>query len=358
MKKHLRKLSASSRKHLSRLNSRRNKEIIPASMMPRITNDTIAEHREEVLAGARKFIYPLQHSKHRIVLVSAGIFIATILAFFAYCIVALYRFQTTSTFMYRVTQVVPFPVAKTGSQFVSYESYLFELRHYMHYYETQQKLSFKSDQGREQLANFKKRALERVTDDAYIKKLAKENNITVTSKEVDAQIEVVRSQNRLGNNNQVFEDVLEDFWGWSINDFKRSLRQQLLAQKVASALDTEAHAKATAAMNELNAGVAFADVAKKYSDDVSTKANGGDFGIAIDKTNRDLSAQTTATMFKLSPGQYSQPIDTGYSLEIIKVNSFEGDKAKGAHVQINFKDISEFLNPLKDEQKTRQFVKV
>ncbi|MBI2285652.1 hypothetical protein HYU82_02420, partial [Candidatus Saccharibacteria bacterium] len=26
--------------------------------VPRITNETIAEHREEVLKGARKFIYP------------------------------------------------------------------------------------------------------------------------------------------------------------------------------------------------------------------------------------------------------------------------------------------------------------
>lgn len=42
--------------------------------------------------------------------------------------------------MYRIAQIVPFPVARVkGVGFVSDESYLFELRHYIHYYETQQK---------------------------------------------------------------------------------------------------------------------------------------------------------------------------------------------------------------------------
>ncbi len=33
--------------------------------MPRITTETIAAHREEVIGKARKYIYPLQHSKNR-----------------------------------------------------------------------------------------------------------------------------------------------------------------------------------------------------------------------------------------------------------------------------------------------------
>ena len=37
------------------------------SDVPRITSDTVEEHREEVLSSARKYIYPLQHSKHHVV---------------------------------------------------------------------------------------------------------------------------------------------------------------------------------------------------------------------------------------------------------------------------------------------------
>src|SRR5690242_15329650 len=84
------------------------------SNLPRITNETVAEHREEVLSSARKYIYPLQHSLRRIVAISASIFVVLVVAFFVYCFLALYKFGTTSTFIYRVTQVIPFPIAKAG----------------------------------------------------------------------------------------------------------------------------------------------------------------------------------------------------------------------------------------------------
>ncbi len=344
-------------KHLKEVRARR-AEVTSSAMVPLITNETIAEHREEVLSGARKYIYPLQHSRHRIVLISSAIFIAAIIGLFSYGVVALYKLQTTSTFVYRITQVVPFPVAKKKGSYVSYESYLFELRHYMHYYETQQKLSFKTPEGEQQLADYKRRALDRVVDDAYIKELAKQNNISVTNQEVDAEIGVVRNLNRLGTTDQVFEDVLRDFWGWSLNDFKRSLRQQILARKVVSKLDTAAHARSDAALTELANGMTFADAAKKYSDDPATKDTGGDYGALIDKSNRDIPASTTKAIFGLSAGQYSTVVDTGYSLEIVKLTGFEGDKARASHIQINFKDVSEYLNPIKEKEKARLFIKV
>src|SRR5687768_1307391 len=84
------------------------------SSVPRITNETVTEHREEVLSSARKYIYPLQHSKHSIVRISIGILAAVAIAFLAYCSVSLYKFQATSGFIYDVTRVLPFPVAKAG----------------------------------------------------------------------------------------------------------------------------------------------------------------------------------------------------------------------------------------------------
>ena len=136
-----------------------------SSQLPRITNETVAEHREEVLSGARKYIYPLQHSKHKIVIITTTLFVAVFLSFTTYCVVSLYKLQDTSTFLYRVTQVVPFPIARSGRHFVSYESYLFELRHYMHYYETQQKIGFDTESGKQQLDDYKRRSLDKVIND-------------------------------------------------------------------------------------------------------------------------------------------------------------------------------------------------
>ncbi len=323
---------------------------------PRITNETVAAHREEVLSTARKYIYPLQHSKHRIVLISTGLFIVMIVAFFTYATLALYKFQSNSAFLYRVTQVVPFPIARAGGRFVAYENYLFELRHYTYYYENQLKYDFSEPNNAPQLADFKRRALDKVINDAYVKSLAEKHNITVSSREINDQITTMRNQNRLGSNDEVFEEVLRDYWGWSVNDFKRSLWQELLAQKVAATLDTATTKRAKVALAELRAGHSFEDVAKKYSDDKRTKDNGGEIPGMIEQTSRDLSAQTTATLFRLKNGQISDIINTGYALEILKRLDSSGNRVKAAHIVFQFKDINEYINDIKEEKAPKVYL--
>ncbi len=330
-------------------------EVAP-EVVPRITNETVAAHREEVLSTARKYIYPLQHSKHKIVLITSTLFIAATIGFFSYCIVALYRLKSTSAFIYGVTQVIPFPVAKTGSHLVAYENYLFEMRRYIHYYQNQQKVDFTTQSGKEQLNSFRKRAIDKIINDAYVKELAARNKVTVSNQEVEDEIRLVRAQNRLGGSDKVFEDVLKEYWGWSVSDLKRSLRQQLLAQKVVATLDTAAKTKAQTAYNELQSGADFAATAKKYSDDPAAKDTGGEFSF-IDRTNREVDARTVDALFALKDGAYSQPINTGYSLEIVKLNEKQGDKARGARIVVNYKDISTYVNPEKDKQKTRLLIK-
>lgn len=322
----------------------------------RVTNDTVAIHREQILKGARKYIYPLQHSKHRLVIISVSIFIVTVIAFFSYVTFALYKSKSDSLFLYRVTKVVPFPVARIGSEFVSYESYLFEINHYTHYYETQQELDFNSETGKAQLAEFKKRALQKVIDDAYVRGIAKEKGISVSDKEVNDAIEVVRSQNRLSESDTELEAILEDYWDWSLSDFKRSLKSQLLTQKVLSSLDTQTHDRANSALAQLKNGKDFAQLAKEVSDDGATKENGGEYGMLIDKTNRDISPKTVEALFALQPGQFSEVVDTGFGLEIVKNIENKNSQIRGAHIYFNFKNINEFLNDVKDEKKTRAYL--
>ncbi len=356
----MKRVSETAKKPLKKLRRKTSKETsaLEKTKLPLITNDTLAEHREEVLSGARKYIYPLQHSKRRIVVLSSIIFAVMVVVFIVYSLLGLYRFQNTSTFMYRITQIVPFPVARVEGRFVAYEDYLFELRHYMHYHETQQKLNFDTEEGRADLEEFKKQAMQQVIDSAYVKHLADEHDVSVTNQEVDQEIVIVREQNRFGASDQVFEDVLRDFLGWSVNDFKRSLRQQLLARKVVSALDTQAHANAKAALAELNNGVDFADVAKRYSEDDATKDSGGDYGVAIDPANRDIPARVASTIFNQKAGQHSDIIDTGYTLEIVKTLSFEGDKARAASIKFILKDINEYLSPLRESNPPSRYLKL
>ncbi|HET6924356.1 MAG TPA: peptidylprolyl isomerase [Candidatus Saccharimonadales bacterium] len=328
--------------------------------LPRITNETVAEHREEVLSSARKYIYPLSHSKRRVVSITVSLLAVAVVVFLAYCLTALYKFQSTNTFVYGVTQVIPFPVARAGSSFVSYESYLFELRHTMHYYENeaQPRENFGNPAYKQHLQQLKKAAMNQVIQDAYVKKLASQHHISVSNQEVNNEVALVRSENRLGSNDQVFRDVLSEFWGWTPADFKRELKSQLLAQKVATVLDTQTAARAQDALHKLNTGADFAALAKQVSDDTSTRDNGGAYGIAIDKSNRDIAPQVVDALFAMNPGQHSGVIDTGYTLEIVKLLDVQGDKVHAAHIAFNIKPIDQFVKPLEAQKPVHKYISV
>jgi hypothetical protein len=326
--------------------------------VPRITTESIAEHREEVLGSARKYIYPLRHSRHRVVKISIALFVTAIILFFVGCVVALYKMQNTSTFMYSVTRIVPFPAAKAGSSYVSYNSYLFELRHYMHYYQSQQGVNFKSDDGKRQLANFKQQSLDQAVSQAYVKRLAAEHHLSVSNKEVNDQVAMVRAQNRLGSSDEVFRNVLSEFWGWSVADFKRELKSELLEQKVIAALDTATAKRANDALTQLQGGADFAALAGQASDDATTKANGGEYGFPIDRSSRDISPQAVQELYKLQAGQYSGVINSGYYLEIDKLLEVNGDKLRAAHMTFNYDDIGTYLKPVEKQHPTRYYLHI
>lgn len=326
--------------------------------VPKITNETVAEHREDVLAGARKYIYPLKHSRRRAIVISSAIFVTAVLVFLTYTSVALYKFQSTSGFLYGVTKVIPLPVAKAGSSWVSYNSYLFELRHYMHYYATQQGVNFSDSSGKAQLANYKKQAMQQVVRDAYVKQLAKKNHVSVSAKQVDQAVALVRSQNRLGSSQHEFDEVLNEFWGWDESDFKRELRQQLLTQAVVAKLDTTTNERAGTVLGQLNRGADFATLANEFSDDVTTKANGGQYGAAIDRNNGDLPAAVMIELFKLQPGQLSGLVNTGYALEILKVNSVQDGKVQASHILFTYKPISTYVTPLEKQHPAHHYISV
>ncbi|QQS20365.1 peptidylprolyl isomerase [Candidatus Saccharibacteria bacterium] len=335
------------------------------SEVPRITNETVAEHREEVLKGARKYKYPLEHSKRKIVAVSSTILILAVVGFFIYTGLSLYRYKTTSLFMYRVTQIIPFPVAKAGSKWVSYESYLFELRHSIHYYETQQNVDFTDTEpgktkGKAQLDAYRSVALQQVIDVAYVKELAAKNKLSVTEQEVSDAITMLQAQNQLtSDDDDELEAIMQKFFGWSVSDLSRRLKEELLAQKVAAKLDTAAYSRAQNVLLQLQNGADFAALAAQVSDDTATKATGGIYAdIAITMKSQEVPPQVVRELAKLQPGQLSDIIVTPNAFEIVKLVGSENGKYKAAHIQINFSSIDKYIQPLEKKNPPKKFINV
>lgn len=324
--------------------------------LPRITNETVAQHRKEVLAGARKFIYPLTHSRHRIVATSSLLVLLVLIVFISYMSVSLYKLKSSSDFVYQTTKVLPFPIARVGGSFVDYENYLFELRRYVHYYENVEKISFSDPVYAPQLTDRKKKILDSVVNQAYIRRLAVKNNITVSEKDVDQRLATLKDQNRLGSSDRVFEDTLRDYYGWSVADFRRSLRNDILTSKVLAVVDVESRTKANAAADETKAGADFVAMVAKYSDEALTKDNGGEIPGLINPKDRNTSSEQTSVLAALQPGEVSAPITTSFGYEILKKLEDKDGQYRAAHIVISFKPVDTYLNDLKASEKSRTYV--
>ena len=339
-------------------NKRKTGSLEGDSPIPRITDENIGDHREQILKTARKFIFPLRHSRHKIVTTTIILLVLAFISFSTVVLLDLYRYQDTSNFAYQITKVVPVPVARVGNNLVYYENYLFDLRHYIHYFQTQQQVDFNSAQGKAQLNNQKKQSLNSAVNYAYIKMIAKQKNISVASKDVDAQIQMLKDQSKLGSDNKTFENVLKQYWGWTVSDFRRSIEQEIVTNNVIAALDTGAQKKANAALTALSGGQDFSAVAKQYSDDNLTKDNGGVLAISISKNDKTVPTQTIDALFKLKSGQTSGIINLGYGLEIVKNLGEQNGKVKAAHIFINFQPIDKLLAPYRDKEPPITYIKV
>jgi peptidyl-prolyl cis-trans isomerase D len=88
--------------------------------------------------------------------------------------------------------------------------------------------------------------------------------------------------------------------------------------------ETSALAKAQQVLAELKAGKDFGELARKYSADPGSSAQGGDLGWAEQSAYVGAFA---AALFKLQPGQISDPVKTEFGYHIIKL-----DEIRPAHV--------------------------
>lgn len=336
---------------------RNSDKVARPTALVQITNDNLSEHRSEMLKGARKFIYPLQKTKHKVVIISSAIALISILGIFVVSMLGLYRYQSTSQYYYNLTKAIPFFVAKVGNKYVRYEEYLFEFNHLAYYYTKQNNADFTTVDGKNQLVQIKKQSLDRAVNNTYVRVIAKENNITVTDAEVEARINMLKDLSLLGANQASFEKVLQDFYGWTKEDFSRSIKNEILSEKVVDKLDTASRQKADEVLQKIAGGQDFAQVAKDYSEDTTTKDNGGLYGY-VSKNTRDLSPQVVSEIFKLGQNSTSGIINTGYTLEIIKNLEIKDETIKLARISIARKNIDEYINAKKETLKSKYYINI
>lgn len=282
---------------------RKNEASAPPS---RITNDTVSEHRKRVLAGGRKFKYPLQYSRHKLVINTVIISTLALIVVLVFGWWQLYPRQNTGEFAYRVVSLVPLPVANVDGQNVRYGDYLMKLRSAEHYLRQKEKATLSGDDGVRQINYLKRQALKDTIADAYAAQLAQEKHITVSDDELAEFLRTQRQSEDGEISERTYYAVIQDYYDWSASEYTHMMHAKLLRQKVSYEVDDNAQAVAVKVQSLVKAAsdTSWATVVQsnnKALPGVTYGASG-----FVPRTNQDggLAAQAV----KLKKGEVSQPV--------------------------------------------------
>lgn len=323
----------------------------------RITNETVAEHRERILAGGRKFKYPIQYTKHRVLIISILISLLAILVFVLFFSYQLYVAQAYGKFTYGLTRIFAVPVAEVDGKFVRYSDYLSGLRSSLHYLTTKEANNFNSADGKRQLEYQKSLAMDKAIKDAYVEKLASDNGISVGSSEVTDFIQNQIDTNKLGVSEQVYKQVISDYYDWTFDEYKDSVYKQLLTRKVNATLDVESRDKINQILQQIQAGGDFATIAQAESEDIITRDNGGNVGY-VSKDSEDPNGLLSATE-SLEPGQVSGIIEGSDGFYIVKlIDRLDNGDVDFAKIFVAYNYVDSSLLVIKEEGKVKEFIKI
>ena len=324
----------------------------------RITTETIAEHRERILAGGRRFKYPVQYARHKLVFNAVIITVVTLIALIGVGYWQLYPAQNTSDFMYRVTRVLPLPVAKIDGQPVLYSDYLMKYRSSIHYLETKERVNLKTEDGKRQSDFVKAQAMEDALADAYATKLAKQNNVTVS----DAELQTFLKQQRSSTDGEVteatYDAVILDYYGWSPEEYQHAMKTKLLRQKVAFVVDNDATAISKTVGETISAGTtdlkAVTDIVNKTA---KVQVVFGAIGF-VPKTNQDGGLAAAAA--KLEKGGISPVIKstTGEGYYYVKLVDSNDTSVNYEYVHIPLTSFAKQLDAAKKGTKVKEYITI
>ena len=300
----------------------------------RITADTIAEHRERILAGGRRFKYPMQYARHKLVFNTIIISVAAILLMLVVGWWQLYIVQNTSDFMYRVTRVVPVSVASIDGEAVRYSDYLLKYRGSIHYLREIENVNFSTEDGQRQADFVRSQELNDTIADTYAAKLARERGIVVTNEELE---QVLQQQRLSGSGEQseaAYYTTIRDYYGWSAEEYREITRTKLLRQKVAFAIDDQARDASTRAAALITDGETdLKDVAEAVNDTADINAVYAAPGF-LPRTNQD--GGVTAAAAALDEGEISGAVQSsnGSGYFFIKLIEKTDTQVRYQYIQI------------------------
>lgn len=333
----------------------------PSTKPTRITNETIAEHRERVLSEGKRFKYPVQYTKNKLVVNAIGVGLLAVIVFVIFCWWQLYKVQSTADFFYRLTRVIPVPVASVAGQQVRYGDYLLNYRMSEVYLNTvASQDTTHPEQDITTYNYYKVQAMNNAVADAYASKLAKQHNVQVTDGDVDQAIAGARkmasAQGTVSEN--VFNRSVSRLYGTSPTEFRYFLKKRLLREKVSYLIDDDAKQASDAVQAALDKSpeASFDKLVASLNKTLPVKAQVFVSGW-VSKDNKDGGLAAAAA--KLDKGEVTGPIkpDKGDGYYFIKLrNTNQDDEIDYQFIKVPLTEFHKQLEALYNQHKVDYYV--
>lgn len=328
-------------------------------------SEGLKEHREEALKRGKKHRRAIKKPKHRVMFLTLLLVGVLIGSYFVYGYVVLERRQSYSDLAYNLSKTLPYNASRVDGEEVSYEEYLFILKENLHYLidfdgPGAEKIDVNTEDGDKIVEEQKAQAIERAEEGAFIRKKARELNLSVSDQEVDQSIAEILSR-RDGFSQAELEKALKAHYNWTMDQYRRLHKGVLLSRKVLAKLDEEASNRMAKAKADLNSGADFNEVAKSFiNPENSEDSFGGYIGIVNVKTNSaDLSGPALSTLKNLGDGKSSDVIISNDSLIIVQnIRTVSDDEREVSIISLKFKPASKYLEELRSAGKVERYLKL
>ena len=321
----------------------------------RITDGNIDEKREEVLARGKKFKYPFQYAKHKLIVNTVLIGVSAVLLAVFLGWLELYKFQDTGDVVYRLTRVLPVPVAEVDGEKVRYSDYLMLYRSSVAAIESQQGILSNSEEDQQMKAQYKVEAMDRAVSYSYALKLARELGIEVSDEMVNELMVEHRTVDGVERSEEAFAGIIKDNFGLSLDEYRRMLYLSLVEKEVSVSLDEEALALKLEIESILgNGSDDLAGIADSLGENVVYSETGG----MVEEMNLDGGRASIAAELELgevSEGFVSKNGDGYYFVKLL-------DKADGqvnyASLWVPFSAFDKKLAEVEEEGKVKVYIEL
>ncbi len=317
--------------------------------------EKVEERREEVLAAGRKFKYPLQWTRHRIVINTILISLVVFAMIFIGGWIALYRVGMTNDLLYNITRILPLSVAKADGEDVRFSDYLMLYRSSMTSIERQSGSQFDNSSYESLRDEYKRAALTEAEKYAYAMKIAKEKGITVSDEEVAKEFERHLKIGGIDRSEESFTKIISDNFGLTKSEYEHMLYLTLIKSKVEAETDDTANEIATKVESLLaENGNNYQSVAEQLGGAIIYEETGG----LVDSKNIDGGRASEA--MKLEPGQSSGKFisingDDYYFVKLIKKTDSEVDFVS---IRVPFTEFDQQFATLKEEGKISEYINI